>query len=183
MEQFILKIIDALPILLVALPAGWLGSVAQSYFNEKGKNLATKEDIEEITEKVETVKNQLSASYKKTSYYIEQQLLAYREIDREMYGFTGKYFNRIDSSDKIDYYKEIISSNTGGLVTSAMQACEKHSLFLSEELAKKLTLLVGVCIAFSEKALTLDNVDGHKNVVMNCVEDIRNLIKREITNG
>jgi hypothetical protein len=34
----------------------------KSYFHEKGKNVATKEDIEEITEKVEKIKNQISFS-------------------------------------------------------------------------------------------------------------------------
>jgi hypothetical protein len=32
----------------------------KSYFQEKGKNLATKEDIEEITQKVEVIKNNIS---------------------------------------------------------------------------------------------------------------------------
>ncbi|AGR77093.1 hypothetical protein A7H1H_0784 [Aliarcobacter butzleri 7h1h] len=36
-----------------------LNKYLPSYFGEKGKNLATKEDIEEITSKVEKVKFQL----------------------------------------------------------------------------------------------------------------------------
>ena len=31
----------------------------KAYFKEKGKNLATKEDITEITQKIETVKNEI----------------------------------------------------------------------------------------------------------------------------
>ena len=43
-----------------------------SYFSEKGKNLATKEDIEEITQKIKTVESKISI---KTSSEIDYQSL------------------------------------------------------------------------------------------------------------
>ena len=46
--------------LLAVLVVGWLvKSYMPSYFSEKGKNLATMEDIEEITRKIEQVKASL----------------------------------------------------------------------------------------------------------------------------
>jgi hypothetical protein len=48
--------------LLALLVVGWLvKSYIPSYFSEKGKNLATKEDIEEITRKIEQVKASLGS--------------------------------------------------------------------------------------------------------------------------
>jgi hypothetical protein len=45
----------------------------KSYSKEKGKNLATKEDIEEITQKVETVKSEIGLlAQKQTNYYTER---------------------------------------------------------------------------------------------------------------
>ncbi len=46
----------------------------KSYFNEKGKNVATKEDISEITEMIETVKNQI--------YYNTQSKLSLKSEER-----------------------------------------------------------------------------------------------------
>jgi hypothetical protein len=49
-------------ILIAALVIGWLiKSFMPSYFSEKGKNVATKEDIEEITKKIEGVKSAIGS--------------------------------------------------------------------------------------------------------------------------
>src|ERR1035437_3917179 len=46
----------------------------KSYFQEKGKNLATKEDITEITEKIEKVKSDIGIlTHKKISLSTEKQ--------------------------------------------------------------------------------------------------------------
>ncbi|HRX93738.1 MAG TPA: hypothetical protein P5158_06475 [Chitinophagaceae bacterium] len=45
----------------------------KSYFQEKGKNIATKEDIEEITEKIETIKSEVELlTHKKISISTEK---------------------------------------------------------------------------------------------------------------
>ena len=46
----------------------------KSYITEKGKNIATKEDITEITNKIETVKNEI--------YYITQSKLSLKTEER-----------------------------------------------------------------------------------------------------
>ena len=50
----------ALQIILILI--GLYLALVKSYFQEKGKNIATKEDIEEITQKVEKIKNDLNYS-------------------------------------------------------------------------------------------------------------------------
>lgn len=46
--------------------------IYEGYFKEKGKNLATKEDIEEITEKIEIVKSEIeNISFKKQDRFIQ----------------------------------------------------------------------------------------------------------------
>jgi flagellar basal body-associated protein FliL len=52
--QLIFQILIAIALLYMAF--------FKSYFQEKGKNLATKEDIEEITKKVESIKTGLQFS-------------------------------------------------------------------------------------------------------------------------
>lgn len=49
----------------------------KSYFAEKGKNLATKEDIGEITQEIETIKNEIGInSQKKLTYHFDRKKAA-----------------------------------------------------------------------------------------------------------
>lgn len=41
---------------IIGTLSGWIAAMFTSYFTEKGKNLATKEDVREITSKIEQVK-------------------------------------------------------------------------------------------------------------------------------
>lgn len=45
---------------VLGLIGGWLAEVVRSYATEKGKNLATKEDVAEITDKIEGVRTSYS---------------------------------------------------------------------------------------------------------------------------
>lgn len=45
----------------------------KAYNEEKGKNLATKEDIDEITEIIESVKNEISFESQRKHTFIEQR--------------------------------------------------------------------------------------------------------------
>jgi hypothetical protein len=85
----------------------------KSYFEEKGKNLATKEDIQDITEKVEKIKYEL-----KKSYDLDKPSLDYSvELDRSLINklFAAnkaifKYFqlNERDLSDFAEKIKILI---------------------------------------------------------------------------
>ena len=62
MELVLTNIITALLLFIAVL---WLRNFLPNYFNEKGKLLAQKEDIQEITQKIESVKNEFA---KETEY-------------------------------------------------------------------------------------------------------------------
>jgi hypothetical protein len=51
-----------------------------SYVREKGKNLATKEDIAEITQKVESIKTDLAGKQHFSRLRYEREIELYREI-------------------------------------------------------------------------------------------------------
>lgn len=58
----------------------------KSYFQEKGKNIATKEDIEEITEKVEKIKNDLN--------YVTQTKISLKSDEKKaLIEYYEKYYN------------------------------------------------------------------------------------------
>lgn len=96
-----------------------------SYFNEKGKNLATKEDVEEITEKVEKIKSEFIKDIefiKADLSYINQNKFSIKAAERDsLIETNNKYsewlnyminvsFADINSKNYLklnEYYKEI----------------------------------------------------------------------------
>ena len=96
-----------------------------SYFNEKGKNLATKEDVEEITKKVEKIKTEFVKDIefiKADLSYINQSKFSIKASERDAlidtnnkYSEWLNYIMNISFSDinpknyeKLnDYYQEI----------------------------------------------------------------------------
>ena len=65
-------------LLTIVLSIG--GSWLISYVREKGKNLATKEDIAEITQKVESIKTDLAGKQHFSRLRYEREIELYREI-------------------------------------------------------------------------------------------------------
>lgn len=69
---------------ILTILTGLYLAFVKSYFQEKGKNVATKEDIEEITEKIEKVKSDVGIlTHKKISLSTEKQ--------NALLDFNGKY--------------------------------------------------------------------------------------------
>lgn len=71
-----------------------------SYFKEKGKNLATKEDIKDITQKVEEVKNIYSSSLEKYKVDLQKEFESHKyiqtlchELDKELLSLVSVCLN------------------------------------------------------------------------------------------
>ncbi len=69
----IINIFDII-LIIIALIFLFLKKHLLSYFNEKGKNLATKEDIAQITEKIESVKTNYTTSLEKFKLELTKDL-------------------------------------------------------------------------------------------------------------
>lgn len=85
----------------------------KSYFSEKGKNLATKEDIGSITEEIETVKNEIVSSYQRKDEFFKER--------KE----TALNFND-NASFFIDYSSKVIdilanNSNNQGIILKQIE--------------------------------------------------------------
>jgi hypothetical protein len=150
MEEFFTKIINALPVILIALPAGWLGSWLQSYFSEKGKNLATKEDIQEITAKIEFVKNQFGKKHLRSKAYIERQIQAYDELGQLLHEISNLGY-------KIDQEIEFIQEGNSKLckakhesASDLLKKFEKNKIFLSPFVSLAITNVCEELLNLSE---------------------------------
>ena len=67
-----------------------------AYFSEKGKNIATKEDIEEITNKIENVKS----SFLKEEKNLEKRRTVYEEIVSGLKLFISGHDNTEEKKEK-----------------------------------------------------------------------------------
>lgn len=63
-------------VIVLSIGGAWL----ISYFREKGKNLATKEDISEITQKVESIRADLAAKQHFSQIRYEREIKIFEEI-------------------------------------------------------------------------------------------------------
>ncbi len=100
-----------------------------SYNQEKGKNLATKEDIEEITRTVESIRNEISIQKQRETEYLYKRNECFLEF--------------LNCLDELDLYKMKISriSNTLGVPNISYQyLCDLENYIL--RLSKQYRLLI-----------------------------------------
>lgn len=76
-----------------------IGQVIKSYMSEKSKNFATKQDIENITEKIERVKNIVSLDHKRSFALVERQIGALDEMLPLVQEFQTYCFRSMDGSE------------------------------------------------------------------------------------
>jgi hypothetical protein len=133
MEEFLKNLIAALPIALVAIPAGWLGSLINSYFNEKGKNVATKEDIEEITEKIEFVKNRFEKISRKSDAFIERQLIAFDTITQLINKIILYLLQQSDENDYAVNFDEYNTSKSEELGIQLREKVLENQIFINDK--------------------------------------------------
>lgn len=110
--QSILNFLNGIPS-IISVMLGIIGyliikKLLPSYFSEKGKNLATKEDIEEITEKIKSVETKIKI---KESSKIEYDALKRKTI-LEYFGTLNSWQNVLldmdsDISSNCDYHNSI----------------------------------------------------------------------------
>jgi len=73
-------VLQVIQIVLFIVAGLLLRSYLPAYFSEKGKNLATKEDVQEITKKVESIRVQYAKRQHRHEKAIEREFNALSEI-------------------------------------------------------------------------------------------------------
>lgn len=155
---YIMELVTFIIIGLIAFIAGLiLGRFLPSYFSEKGKNLATKEDIGRITGEIESVKNIFRDRYNLSK--TERDF--YEEMVKTIYKFLAKIKryekeNGVNAATKTDietnpdlkdaFYEFIDSSN---------EFIGKSYAFLKEESYTNLKDALKTTTTFSELAKNL----------------------------
>lgn len=95
MESSTIKFI----VLLIVGGCSLFAILFKEYFKEKGKNIATKEDVEEITQKVENIKFEISNLHSQKNEFLEKRKLALLEFFELFIEFSETYLRNISFVD------------------------------------------------------------------------------------
>ena len=184
---------NELTIALIALACGWFGSMAKSYFLEKGKNLATKEDIQEITAKVEFVKNHFTNKHLRSKAYIERQLRAYDEICHKLNEIIKTSYKDNGEIEFIDEHGHKYSKDKHTLATALLDKLDEHLIFVSAEVCATTTEVINALFNLSKTeysaSLLTDAEERRGTVIMewrnvsSLVEDAQFQVRRELIDG
>lgn len=155
--------------LLLTASAAFLGS----YFREKGRNTATKEDIANITRKVEEVKTEyvkdvealkvgLSLISKKQSLLFDEKVRVFKklqsklvdfkkycEASRGSLGYGGEFHQNLDS------VPEEINKSALFYITAIHEIVQEDFIFLSENSKSAVQNLMGQLSTMASMELTL----------------------------
>jgi len=149
-----------------------------TYFSEKAKNLAQKEDIEHLTRKVELIKHEFTAEVERlkagldhANHVSKQQFDAefgiYREIWDKLIAMRQTFFalrpfvsNLLpDEANQERLHKRINAFNTayGQFVDSV----DRNQPFYSQDVYDALSAVIHVCLDEKEESECADSVTNH----------------------
>lgn len=161
LANIIYTVIAIIPVIALLIIVYYLRYYYPKYFEEKGKNLATKQDIEEITRKVESVKADiaLGLSVQQMKYKLKH------EACLEALELIDAYFSCILKSPKVESLKQQI------FTTERARACHSKLILSCEN-----TLILK---KFSE--ILTGHVDSKPYTDL--LNEFRNLIRQELGFG
>jgi hypothetical protein len=150
-----------------------------SYSSEKGKNLATKEDIEEITRKVEEVKTEylvelerlkveLSVLSRKHDILLDEKVRVFKKLQKRLVDFKkyceaalGSYGDRGEFHPNLNVLDEEIDKASLQHITALHEIEQEDFIFLSEKSRHILSELHSSCSIMCSMELA---IQGNKDL-------------------
>jgi hypothetical protein len=136
--------------IIFSFVAGGVGAFIGTYLQQKGKNLATREDISEITRKVESIKTDYAAKQHFSRLRYEREIELYREIWTLVHQFYLKStlaFGWKIPSNQVSEISEIPTKESWQKSRELLsQTIEKNKPFYPSEIWTELGELEALCI-------------------------------------
>lgn len=168
-----------------------------SYSSEKGKNLATKEDIEDITRKVESTKNEyisnierlkfeLALLSRKHDILLDEKIRVFKKLQKRLVEFKkyceaaiGTYDSRGEFHPNLEILDESIDKATLKHLTALNKITVEDFIFLSEQSKNILEELMYNCslMCSMEQHINVDNIDIVRSTVSTYEQAIMNIDK------
>ena len=168
-----------------------------SYSAEKGKNLATKEDISEITKKVEDVKSEyvmeleklkvdLALLSKKHDILLDEKIRVFKKLQKRLVEFKryceaalGTYGDRGEFHPNLDVLPQEIDKASLQHLTALHEIEQKDFIFLSEQSRSILSELYQECSMMCSMELAIYGNEKDSNT-MNSVPRVYSSAMKKI---
>ena len=182
---------EYLLVCIISLLFGFIGSLTSSYVKEKGKNIATKEDIANITTQIESVRSEFSKKHLKTQYFFEKRMDAYAELSHMLHVFKSLFYTGRD--DHYDFCYQLLCDKDAQvlppyfcLARQTVLYNEQYNIYFSQNIDTLTKDLVGLCLNYEKtykEALSNDTkeIDVALDLVKQQINQIRNELKKEIS--
>ncbi|MCO6413244.1 MAG: hypothetical protein J5I92_10905 [Thiogranum sp.] len=154
-----------------------------SYSSEKGKNLATKEDIEEITRKVEEIKTEylgeierlkveLSVLSRKHDILLDEKVRVFKKLQKRLVDFKkyceaalGSYGDRGEFHPNLEVLDKDIDKASLQHITALHEIVQEDFIFLSEESRRILSELRGNCSIMCSMELAIHGNEDNPEIM------------------
>ena len=152
-----------------------------SYSSEKGKNLATKEDIEEITRKVETIKVEyiaeieklkvdLSVLSRKHDILLDEKIRVFKKVQKRLVEFKkyceaalGSFDQRGEFHPNLEALSEDIDKASLQHITALHEIEQEDFIFLTEKSKELLSELHSNCSMMCSMEISIfGNEENHE---------------------
>lgn len=158
-----------------------------SYSIEKGKNLATKEDVEEITRKVEEVKSEymaeterlkvdLSVLSRKHSILLDEKIRVFKKIQKRLVEFKkyceaalGSYDDRGEFHPHLESLSQDIDRGCLKHTIALREIEQEDFIFLSKQSRNLLSELHDNCSMMCSMEIAIFGLDNDSEVVRNAI--------------
>lgn len=140
----------------------------KSYFKEKGKNLATFEDIGKITEKVETVKSTFQKLIENLRSDLAKQNISHQLIYSQLLEYRYKRFDAF--FDALIELQNFIKENLFSYADEQDYLKKKEEFFRLYKILDIARFKVNIYISYSFKQKLIDNLNG-------CYEAFHSFVK------
>lgn len=136
-------------VLVLSFLGALVGGTLHSYFKKKGENLATRQDVEEITRKIEAVKTDFEQRLKINSFRYEKEFVVLVELNEAVFKFRD--FAKEYGTIALDYKKSNVSGEKYKFQHDYMESyamlhdiAERYRPFYSEKIYNLIVELEGV---------------------------------------
>jgi hypothetical protein len=158
-----------------------------SYSSEKGKNLATKEDIEEITRKVEDVKSgyvaeierlkvDLSVLSRKHNILLDEKIRVFKKLQKRLVDFKkyceaalGSYDERGEFHPNLEVLSKDIEKASLQHITALHEIEQEDFIFLSEKSRDLLSDLHGNCSMMCSMEIAIFGEDNDSEMARSTI--------------
>ena len=158
-----------------------------SYSSEKGKNLATKEDIEEITRKVEEVKSgyvaeierlkvDLSVLSRKHNILLDEKVRVFKKLQKRLVEFKkyceaalGSYDERGEFHPNLEVLSKDIDKASLQHITALHEIEQEDFIFLSKKSRSLLSELHGNCSMMCSMEIAIFGEDNDSEMARSTI--------------